>query len=264
MLADSHIHLFENGYQNSGENTLETYLAIVEKFAISRALVVGYEGEPWAVGNNAYIANLKLTHSWISPLGFLQASDLSLGKLESFANQGFVGISLYLFSTEDVDILQDIGDEIWQWLVDKKWLISVNSKGDHWLLWMEVLKRNPTLILLISHIGLITIPTKPAGEDEIAIALKTITSLMNFSNVYLKLSGFYALEPSDPVHPYQMLTPYIKYIVERLPTDQLIWGSDFPLSLDKVTFEQTYENLNYIDAGRLSDILETNLVRILK
>jgi hypothetical protein len=44
----------------------------------------------------------------------------------------------------------------------------------------------------------------------------------------------------------------------------LIWGSDFPLSLDKVTFEQTYENLNYIDVGRLSDILETNLVRILK
>ena len=98
MLADSHIHLFENGYQNSGENTLETYLAIVEKFAISRALVVGYEGEPWAVGNNAYIANLKLTHSWISPLGFLQASDLSLGKLESLANQGFVGISLYSVS----------------------------------------------------------------------------------------------------------------------------------------------------------------------
>ena len=52
MLADSHIHLFENGYQNSGENTLESYLAIIEKFAISRALVVGYEGEPWAVGNN--------------------------------------------------------------------------------------------------------------------------------------------------------------------------------------------------------------------
>ncbi len=61
-----------------------------------------------------------------------------------------------------------------------------------------------------------------------------------------------------------MLDPYIKYIVEKFPKDQLIWGSDFPLSLDKVTFEQTFENLNYIDAGRLSDILETNLARILK
>jgi predicted TIM-barrel fold metal-dependent hydrolase len=264
MLADSHIHLFENGYQNSGENTLETYLAIVEKFAISRALVVGYEGEPWAIGNNAYIANLKLTHSWISPLGFLQVSDLSLGKLESLANQGFVGISLYIFSNEDASILQDIGDEIWQWLVDKKWLISINSKGDHWLPWLEVLKRNPTLKLLISHIGLLKIPTKPSSDSEIANNLSTIASLVKFSNVYLKLSGFYALEPSDPVHPYQMLDPYIKYIVERFPKDQLIWGSDFPLSLDKVTFEQTYENLNYIDVGRLSDILETNLVRILK
>jgi predicted TIM-barrel fold metal-dependent hydrolase len=187
-----------------------------------------------------------------------------LGKLESLAHQGFVGISLYIFSNEDASILQDIGDEIWQWLVDKKWLISVNSKGDHWLLWMEVLKRNPILTLLISHIGLLKIPTKPSSESEIANNLRTIASLVEFSNVYLKLSGFYGLEPSDPVHPYQMLDPYIKYIVEKFPKDQLIWGSDFPLSLDIVTFEQTFENLNYIDAGRLSDILETNLARILK
>ncbi len=263
MLADSHIHLFKNGYQNSGENTLETYLTIIDKFAISRALVVGYEGEPWALGNNAYIANLKQTHSWISTLGFLPASDLSLGKLEFLANQGFVGISLYIFSNEDARILQDVEDEIWQWLVDKKWLISVNSKGDHWLLWMEVLKRNPTLTLLISHIGLIEIPTKPTSAVEIAIVLKPIASLMNFSNVYLKLSGFYALEPSDPVHPYQMLTSYIKYIVDRFPTDQLVWGSDFPLSLDKVSFAQTFENLNYIELLKLKKILEDNLQRLL-
>lgn len=263
MLADSHIHLFEHGYQDSGKNTLETYLLLIHEFSISRALVIGYEGKPWALGNNTYIANLKKSNSWISPVAFLQASDLSLRNLESLSDQGFVGISLYVFTNEDVRILQEVVNEIWQWLVDNKWLISVNSKGDHWLLWMEVLKRNPTLTLLISHIGLITIPTKPAGEDEIAITLKTIAALMNFGNVYIKLSGFYELEPSDPVHLYQMLTPYIKYIVEMFSADRLIWGSDFPLSLDKVSFVQTFENLNDIEPFKLKKILEDNLQRLL-
>ena len=129
---------------------------------------------------------------------------------------------------------------------------------------MEVLKRNPNLTLLISHIGLITIPTKPASEDEIAIILKTIASLMNFSNVYLKLSGFYALEPTDPVHAYRLLDPYIRYVVEKFSVDRLIWGSDFPLSLDKVSFGQTFENLNYIEPLKLKNILENNLQRLLR
>jgi predicted TIM-barrel fold metal-dependent hydrolase len=264
MLADSHIHLFENGYQNSGKNTLETYLPLIHEFSISRALVIGYEGEPWALGNNAYIVNLKKSNSWISPVAFVKASDLSLENLESLVDQGFVGISLYISTHEDVGILRDIDDEIWQWLVDNNWIISVNSKGDLWLLWMEVLKRNPTLTLLISHIGLITIPTKPASEDEIAIILKTIASLMNFSNVYLKLSGFYALEPTDPVHAYRLLDPYIRYVVEKFSVDRLIWGSDFPLSLDKVSFGQTFENLNYIEPLKLKNILENNLQRLLR
>ena len=129
---------------------------------------------------------------------------------------------------------------------------------------MEVLKRNPTLTLLISHIGLITIPTKSTSESEIAIALKTIASLMNFSNVYLKLSGFYALEPSDPIHAYRMLEPYIRYVVEKFSADRLIWGSDFPLALDKVSFRQTFENLNYIEPLKLKNILEDSLQRLLR
>ena len=264
MLADSHIHLFENGYQDSGKNTLEIYLPLIHEFSISRALVIGYEGEPWALGNNVYIANLKESNSWISPVAFVKASDLSLENLEILVDQGFVGISLYVFTNEDVGILQDIDDEIWQWLVDNKWLISVNSKGDHWLLWMEVLKRNPTLTLLISHIGLITIPTKSTSESEIANSLTTIASLMNFSNVYLKLSGFYALEPSDLIHAYRMLEPYIRYVVEKFSADRLIWGSDFPLALDKVSFAQTFENLNYIEPLKLKKILEDNLQRLLR
>jgi predicted TIM-barrel fold metal-dependent hydrolase len=194
----------------------------------------------------------------------LKASELSSENLESLVDQGFVGISLYIFTNEDVEILQGIDDEIWQWLVDNKWLISVNSKGDLWLLWIEVLKRNPTLTLLISHIGLITIQTKPADEDEIAIALKTIASLMKFRNVYLKLSGFYALEPTDPVHAYRLLDPYIRYVVEKFSVDRLIWGSDFPLSLDKVFFAQTFENLNSIEPLKLEKILQDNLQRLFR
>lgn len=83
-------------------------------------------------------------------------------------------------------------------------------------------------------------------------------------NVYFKLSEFYALEPSNPAHAYQLFEPYIRYAVEEFSVDRLIWGSDFLLSLDKVSLAQTFENSNYIETLKLKKILEDNFQRLLR
>ena len=40
---------------------------------------------------------------------------------------------------------------VWAWLEKRRWLISVNSKGARWAVFVPVLERHPQLRLLVSH-----------------------------------------------------------------------------------------------------------------
>jgi hypothetical protein len=90
MLADSHIHIFENGYKNSGESEISSYEELIKDHSIKCALVVGYEGESWATGNNVYISSLAQTRKWIHPLAFLEVRNLHVTNWDLKA-------SLYIF-----------------------------------------------------------------------------------------------------------------------------------------------------------------------
>ena len=101
MLADGHIHLFENGYKNSGENEISLYEDLIKQHTIKCSLVVGYEGESWALGNNAYISSLALNRPWIHPLAFFKPGNLQVSELDNLLKLGFEGITLYIFSEQD-------------------------------------------------------------------------------------------------------------------------------------------------------------------
>jgi predicted TIM-barrel fold metal-dependent hydrolase len=266
MLADSHIHLFEKGYKNSGENEVALYENLIEEYSIGPALVVGYEGESWAVGNNVYIASLAPTRSWLHPLAFVRPKTLSVTQLENLLSLGFEGISLYLFSEEDVTELRLVAEGVWQWLVDHCWMVSVNSKSHYWEVWLQILTRFPTLTLLISHLGLPTVSFDTATQEKLNHQFSSIEKLHKFVNVYLKLSGLYALEPTKPTYPYRTLDRYLKYILENFEVKRLIWGSDFTPALSLVTFPQAFQHfsdLPFMTSQNVSKILNQNLVKLL-
>src|SRR3972149_5411932 len=115
--ADSHIHLFEHGFtgllpatcgrRDPSEATL--YDALAKQFGITHALVVGYEGVPVYHGNNDYLARLIGEYAWFKPVAFVTDPEhLTLERLEQFRRQGFVGISMYLFSAGDIDKLRRV------------------------------------------------------------------------------------------------------------------------------------------------------------
>jgi predicted TIM-barrel fold metal-dependent hydrolase len=266
MLADSHIHIFENGYRNSGESEISSYEELMKDHAIKCALVVGYEGEGWASGNNAYISSLAQTRRWIHPLGFIQVRNLRVSHLESLLKLGFEGISLYVFSESDTADLLAVDESVWAWLVDHKWMISVNSKGKFWDSWLEVMGSQPELTLLISHLGLPSVDAKHLTRMDIALELSTVEKLHKYRNVYLKLSGFYALEQGSPTYPYPSLRNYLLYIIENFDLRRLIWGSDFTPALATVTFPQTFEHISELDSSEViysKNILYENLIRLL-
>ncbi|TSA47676.1 MAG: hypothetical protein D4R50_02590 [Actinomycetales bacterium] len=266
MLADGHIHLFENGYKKSGENEISLYEDLIKQHTIKSSLVVGYEGESWALGNNAYISALALTRPWMHPLAFFKPSNLQVSELENYLELGFEGITLYIFSDAEVAELGAIDKSVWAWLIDHKWMVSVNSKGSYWNVWLDVLHEWPELTLLISHLGLPRVDADHLTKDDIASELSTIYRLHSYANVYLKLSGFYALEQEDPIYPYPSLRDYLQYIVNNFDRTRLIWGSDFTPALSAVTFPQTFEHLFQLDFLQQNDIekiLYQNMMQLL-
>ncbi|CAB4978102.1 unannotated protein [freshwater metagenome] len=265
MLADSHIHLFSNGYKDSGEDELSLYKALMDQYAIECALIVGYEGAPWAMGNNKYIASLLPLNPWMHPLAFVGPADLSINTLKNFQSMGFEGISIYLNSTTEVEALSVVDTSVWEWLTRENWIVSVNSVAQLWLVWLEILKKFPHLIMLISHFGLPEIDTKRTQNKEIESQFHAIAQLLEFENVYLKLSGFYALETEPSPYPFTELNSHIEYVVKTFNPNRLLWGSDFTPVLGSIEFQQTFDHLldlPAVDPSLLSKILHDNLVNL--
>lgn len=246
--ADAHIHLFQPGYVaelpescrriQPDERTL--YRALAEKHGVAKALVVGYEGASWAAGNNQYLASVAPEQAWIQPVAFVATPwTLDVATLNDWQSSGFLGLSMYLFETEDLSRLQEVSDDVWSWLVQRRWLVSVNSTGESWLAWTAVLERHPELTLLVSHLGLpravSTPPSTHVARDELA----AVCSLAQYSAVHVKLSGFYALVTPGYSYPHQAAFPYVETLLDAFGRDRLLWGSDFSPSLEWLSFPQT-------------------------
>lgn len=272
--ADAHMHLFAPGFvaqlpeacRRVAPDEVTLYAAYARRHAIERALVVGYEGQPWAAGNNAYIAGLAAEHAWIRPTAFTTPAALSVAALEGWRRAGFVGISLYLYEPAEYGALAAVPDIVWAWLADQRWLLSVNSSGEAWSAWGPVLARYPDLRLLASHLGLPPRRGRDATGDG-AAGLAPVLGLAHHPGVYVKLSGFYALSDPGYDYPHAAAWPYVAALAAAFGPERLLWGSDYSPSLEWVSFPQTLGVLEQIPALAPEDlprIMGGNLRRLLE
>jgi L-fuconolactonase len=271
---DAHAHFFFPGFvgqlpencrrQSPDEITL--YQAHAQRHEIEQVLAVGYEEEPWAHGNNAYLASLAARYPWLRPVAYVgDPTQLTVAQLSSWQAQHFVGISLYVFNDEAAQALSHVNDEVWQWLAEQAWLISVNSRGDLWAAWKPILDRHPEVRLLIAHLGL---PPALATAPDLDVARATLAPVLRlaaFPNVHVKFSGFYGISQPDYAFPHSTAWPYAQVVAEAYGTTRLIWGSDFSPALEAVSFPQTVEVLNampWLTAHDLTAIYYDNLARL--
>ena len=95
--ADAHMHLFEKGFQGSftgrpGVQIDEALLydSLAANHDVRQALVVGYEGDDWARGNNSHIARLAAKHKWIYPTAYIHLdAPVDVSQLEARRRQRF-------------------------------------------------------------------------------------------------------------------------------------------------------------------------------
>jgi L-fuconolactonase len=247
--ADAHLHFFAPGYiallpercRRVQPDEVTLYAALAQQHDITQVLAVGYQGQPWAAGNNRYLAELAAAHAWIRPVAFIHdPASLDVVTLERLARDRFIGLSLYLFDQPVLAALGQVPDDAWSWLAGRRRLISVNSRGEHWPAWAPILQRHPNLRLLVSHLGLPPVVEHTPGAQVAQRALESVLAFARFPEVRIKLSGFYALTTPGYDYPHRAAWPYVAALLAAFGAERLLWGSDFSPSLECVSFPQTF------------------------
>ncbi len=220
------------------------YDSLAREHHVAAALVVGYGAEDWCAGNNAYLARQAQHFDWIHALAYMAVDSAgTVQDLEALQEQGFVGVSMYVFG-DAVQRLAQIPANFWRWLEQRGWLVSVNSQGDAWNGWQPILEQFPQLRLLVSHLGLPPAAASPLSREQATKAMRQITALSRYPGVRVKLSGFYALTSPGHDYPHAAAWPYVESLIGVFSCHRLLWGSDFSPCLDLVTFPQTVNMFN--------------------
>ena len=273
--ADAHIHLFEGGYKGGsfadrpgvGLDEAACYHSLAQQHHVDAAMVVGFAGEPWAANNNDYIARMARQYAWVRPLAYVDLNNPpDIAALSRWRKQGFVGLSFYVLDQSAIDALHWLPDELWSFLVDHNWLVSVNSRDPFWSAWQRILDRYGNLRLLVSHLGL---PLRVHQQPTLSTAeraLAGVLQLAQYPGLRVKLSGFYAL--TDPGHdfPHTAAWRYVEALLNRLGADRLLWGSDFTPCLDQITFPQTlglFSKMPFFSEPERQSIEGNNLIALL-
>jgi L-fuconolactonase len=272
--ADAHIHLFEGGYQGCftsrpGVNIDEAacYSSLAADHDVRAALVVGYVGKPWCKSNNEFLARIAPGLPWARPAAHVERLDkLTIETLEQWARQGFVGISCYIFGPKEAALPARCADEVWAWLVEHRWLVSVNSKAEAWSAWLPVLERHGELRVVASHLGLPPCATRQTTSDDARRVLAELRALAAFPGSRVKLSGFYALSDPGYDYPHEVTWPYVEALLGAFGPERLLWGSDCTPCLEKLSFPQTlglFAKMPFLDDRMRRRIEGANLLEML-
>jgi predicted TIM-barrel fold metal-dependent hydrolase len=220
---DAHIHLFQFGFDGNREEGAELteFEILHEKHGIEGALVIGFEGHARFIGNNDYIANLAAVHPWVYPIFYLDSScDPGPEALDLARARGFVGFSLYL--DNPVATFDTWGKATLAALSRDSAIVSINASPSAIRRNTGALSRLTSASLLVSHLGL---PREAAlSEAEALDTLGPLLQLGLLSNVFVKISGLYAI---DSDYPHSGTIPYVELLLRTFGANRLLWGSDY-------------------------------------
>lgn len=104
---------------------------------------------------------------------------------------------------------------------------SLPLKSSELVLWAGAQRSD--LSLVMNHLAL---PEQTRGVESGA----RVRDLADIPRVILKVSGMYAL--SGEAFPYRDVWPWVEHVVDTFGSDRLMWGSDWPLSLERATYRQ--------------------------
>ena len=271
-LADSHLHLFSDGYRGLyGRSLLRPDVEVYEQLraihGIERGLVVGYQGEGIDTDNNIYVRSLAAKRSWMATVAHIDARTIpSAQAVSSLLADGHVGVALYVEESRSAKTTASWPAAVWHVLNERRAIISLNVSLDFISVFASIVRENPDCVFLVSHMGMPgSYKTAPA-PSKVTERLAALLRLATMHNILVKISGLYAF--SDPTYdyPHHAAAPFVQAILERFGPERCLWGSDFSPALDHVSFAQTVSNpwLDGLGESERANVMGKNLIALLE
>lgn len=269
--ADSHMHLFKNGFPGhygalfpkGGE--LRVYRQFREVHKIERSLVVGYERDDWAKGNNDYILKLSREEEWMAPLAFCSSrTPVTEQQFLKWRDSGFYGISLYLNEAQDVDHVLQWSADVLRVLNDWKAIISINIPMANIERMRPFFSQLSQARILISHLGLPKLGEGKLTARQATESLKPLLQNADLEHLGVKVSAFYAFGK----YPHPHISPLVDLICGVFGDKRIYWASDFVPVLDYESFAQTIQSVATVTAElpvtARKNLFADNLLRAIK
>lgn len=235
-MIDSHIHLFERGFTDDEPVDAEIayYDILRDTYNIETALVIGFEGDRRFIGNNRYILGLAKNNSWIVPLAYLSPDSASARSIDAWVADGAAGFSIYLGSNPKG--VEQFRANVWKSIGQHSMVLSINSSPEGLNSLKTVIESAASSAILISHLGL---PGRAPGgvrssaESDLIAGqrVQQLIGLAQYENVYVKLTGLYAI---DPNFPHWGAQADVKKVIECFGLSRLVWGTDYSPGLATV------------------------------
>ncbi|MBL8600276.1 MAG: amidohydrolase family protein [Devosia sp.] len=114
---------------------------------------------------------------------------------------------------------------------------SIGCRPPHLDTISKLAKNFPTVPLLLNHLAFLT-----DVEIERASVRQSVRALRSTQNIYVKISGVGNIDRSGE-YPFPDFSKVIRILYDELGPNQLVWGSDFPVSAAYMTYRQTIDIL---------------------
>jgi L-fuconolactonase len=107
-------------------------------------------------------------------------------------------------------------------------------RPEHFPAAVEAVRAHPSLRFVLDHLG--KAPIASGDVEPWATGLRTLAAE---PNVWCKLSGVHTIAPKD--WTYADLAPFVEVALEAFGPERVLFGSDWPVSLQAATYAQVYE-----------------------
>lgn len=147
-----------------------------------------------------------------------------------------VGFTHYLGETDDGWLASADGRSFFA-AAEELGLIASISAAPVWQQSLQLIARaHPDLVVMVHHLGGLAVTAQDYAED-----VRAVLSGAENENVFVKISGFHYATERAWDFPYREAWPIVGDLVAAYGAERLLWGSDYPASLGKVTYRQSLE-----------------------